>query len=130
MNPKVDKFLTKCDTVLNKPGKATDQWVHSGLIPWVSAADKKWQVSLTLTTIVVLLYEAWALVPSLGPALGDTYSEKARLVADQHLWIYTLGGAVVGVFAMVLLRAPVAKLWIRLCLLGWIATFAHVFWWF
>jgi|CXWL01.1.fsa_nt_gi hypothetical protein len=119
------------DHVLENPRRVLDDSIRTRLeqVGNDLRADSKWQLLLTITTIAILSYEAWSLSP-FGPNRGDTYSEKARLIADQHLWIYPIGGGFVGLFLMILLTGGELKPWIRLCLIGWIATFAHIFWWF
>ncbi len=127
----IRQAVAPIDQILEKPRQVLDDAVRSQLEQIGSSLrnDKKWQILLTVATIIILSYEAWSLSP-FGPGKGDTYSEKARLIADQHIWIYSIGGGFVGLFLMILLTGGELRPWIRLCLIGWIATFAHIFWWF
>jgi hypothetical protein len=123
--------LEHADAALKKPEAAGDRAMDALLdafLPRVDASERGWQWLLGLVTIAILVFEAWAL--STKDTEGDTYSELARQAANAHLWIYPLAGFFTGIFTMILLKATRLGFGIRLVLLGWTATFAHIFWWF
>ncbi len=125
------KFLTKANETLAATSRATDRAVDAvlaRLIPQVDAADTRWQWLLGAVTAIIVPFEAWAL--STTGSTGDTYSELAREAANAYLWVYPIAGAFTGAFVMILLRGRSLGFLIRLVLLGWTATFAHIFWWF